>query len=109
VLDLVSDQSFLPQFRQHVERLNEHSLEDYLGWQRTTAIYIVDGWKCWDSAGIALVSTLPPKPSTPFCPESSSVLQLINAIINVIIHRDEEQLCSDPEVEGMDLWLGLYP
>ena len=36
-----------------VERLNEHSLEDYLGGQRTTAKYIVDGW----DAGTVLVST----------------------------------------------------
>jgi hypothetical protein len=35
-----------------VERLNEHSLEDYLGWQRTTTIYIVDGWECWDCLGV---------------------------------------------------------
>ena len=27
-----------------VERLNEHSLEDCLGRQRATAIYIVGGW-----------------------------------------------------------------
>jgi hypothetical protein len=36
-----------------VERLNEHSLEDCLGRQRTIAIYILDGW----DAGIVLVST----------------------------------------------------
>jgi hypothetical protein len=29
-----------------VERLNERSLEDYLGGQRATAIYIVGGWDC---------------------------------------------------------------
>ena len=30
----------------HVERLNEHSLEDCLGRPRATAIYIVGGWDC---------------------------------------------------------------
>jgi hypothetical protein len=30
----------------NVERLNEHSLEDYLGRPRATAIYIVGGWVC---------------------------------------------------------------
>lgn len=30
----------------NVERLNEHSLEDYLGRQRATTIYIVGGWVC---------------------------------------------------------------
>jgi hypothetical protein len=34
-----------------VERLNERALEDYLGWQRTAAIYIVGGWECWDCLG----------------------------------------------------------
>jgi hypothetical protein len=31
-----------------VERLNEHSLENYLGRQRATAIYIVGDWVCHD-------------------------------------------------------------
>jgi hypothetical protein len=31
---------------QSVERLNEHSLEDCLGRQKATAIYIVGGWVC---------------------------------------------------------------
>ena len=31
-----------------VERLNEHSLEDCLGRQRATAIYIVGCWVCHD-------------------------------------------------------------
>ena len=40
-----------------VERLNERSLEDYLGWQRTTAIYIVDGWERWDCLGFNIFSS----------------------------------------------------
>jgi hypothetical protein len=39
--------------------LNELSLEDYLGRQRATAIYIVGGWDC-------LSFNTPPKTSTHF-------------------------------------------
>jgi hypothetical protein len=35
-----------PRERDFVERLNEHSLEDCLGRQKATAIYIVGGWVC---------------------------------------------------------------
>jgi serine protease AprX len=58
-----------------VERLNEHSLEDYLGRQRATAIYIVGGWVCHVSNNLAISVVILGQTPNAGCDECGLLIQ----------------------------------